>query len=325
MEYAPVRITTLCRFEHFKRCIESLAQCSGADQTELYIGLDYPKEVSHWYGYNQILEYVETIHGFKAVHIIKRAENFGQQKNNKDLRERICQRYDRYITTEDDNEFSPNFLLYMNQCLEKFKDDPRVFAICGYSYQEWERINDYPFNAFPMQGFCAWGAGLWESKEEAYRRFYSAKEIIFSNELVHRLFKSRMHTTVHRLIYRYEHAFGDLRRRCYCALENKMCIFPVVSKVRNHGFDGSGSHCADINTFENQKIDQSSEFSLDDFEIKSYHAIDILHDKQYSASFGQRFLIRLEYYQFRITGKAFRDYYLIKRIQRLRVKLFMNK
>ena len=50
--FAPVIIPTLCRFEHFNRCIESLSKCTWAEYTEVYIGLDYPAKESHWGGYN---------------------------------------------------------------------------------------------------------------------------------------------------------------------------------------------------------------------------------------------------------------------------------
>ena len=40
--YAPVIIPTLSRFEHFKRCWESLENCTGADKTEVFVALDYP-------------------------------------------------------------------------------------------------------------------------------------------------------------------------------------------------------------------------------------------------------------------------------------------
>ena len=52
--YAPVLIPTLCRYEHFKRCIESLSACTGAEHTDVYIGLDYPAKESHRAGYEQI-------------------------------------------------------------------------------------------------------------------------------------------------------------------------------------------------------------------------------------------------------------------------------
>ena len=38
----PILIPTLDRYEHFKKCIESLAKNTHANKTELVIGLDYP-------------------------------------------------------------------------------------------------------------------------------------------------------------------------------------------------------------------------------------------------------------------------------------------
>ena len=40
--YAPVIIVTLNRYEHFKRCLDSLEKCTGANKTDVYVGLDYP-------------------------------------------------------------------------------------------------------------------------------------------------------------------------------------------------------------------------------------------------------------------------------------------
>lgn len=48
MIYAPVMIPTLCRYEHFKECLESLSLCKGADMTEVFcrIGLSCKRESS---------------------------------------------------------------------------------------------------------------------------------------------------------------------------------------------------------------------------------------------------------------------------------------
>lgn len=39
---APILIPTLNRYEHLKRCVESLAKNKLAKESELVIGLDYP-------------------------------------------------------------------------------------------------------------------------------------------------------------------------------------------------------------------------------------------------------------------------------------------
>lgn len=322
--YAPVMILTISRYEKFRKCIESLSKCTDADKTEVYIGVDYPATEEHWPGYLKIKDYLPQISGFKKVNVFLRDKNLGQRNNRKDLSERIRKDYDRYISTEDDNEFAPNFLQYMNQCLEKYKDDTTVIAICGYSYQEWEDVGDYPYNAYPMEGFCAWGVGNWFVKNDKFLTYHTASQIIHNPKYVRQLFKKKMHITVHRLFFRFEKSGSDLRRRCYCALENKKSIFPVVTKVRNHGFDAEGGHCAEINTYAKQRIDESPYFVLDDFEIKDYPQIDKLHDIQYAGNRLFRFLVRIEYLQWRITGKAFKDWKLIKAIQKARVKYFLN-
>ena len=38
----PIIIPTLCRYEHFARCIESLKENKYAQYTDIYIGIDYP-------------------------------------------------------------------------------------------------------------------------------------------------------------------------------------------------------------------------------------------------------------------------------------------
>ena len=58
--YAPVVIPTLCRFEHFKRCVDSLSRCIHANQTELIIGLDYPHKESHVESHSKILDYLNN-------------------------------------------------------------------------------------------------------------------------------------------------------------------------------------------------------------------------------------------------------------------------
>ena len=50
---APVIIPTLCRYDHFKRLMESLNKCTWADKTDVYIGLDYPAKEEHRDGCNE--------------------------------------------------------------------------------------------------------------------------------------------------------------------------------------------------------------------------------------------------------------------------------
>lgn len=122
MVYAPVLVPTLCRDQHFIRCIESLKKNIWAENTVIYIALDYPSNENHWSGYNKILNYLGgDFSEFSEFHVIKRNYNFGTLNNVADARNEILKKHDRFIYTDDDCEFSPNFLKYINLCLENMK------------------------------------------------------------------------------------------------------------------------------------------------------------------------------------------------------------
>lgn len=55
---APVIIPTLCRYDHFKRLMESLNKCTWADKTDVYIGLDYPAKEEHRDGWMKIKRFL---------------------------------------------------------------------------------------------------------------------------------------------------------------------------------------------------------------------------------------------------------------------------
>ena len=173
MIYAPIIIPTLCRFEQLKNCIESLQQNSYAENTELFIGLDYPSKDSHQEGYQKILSYLESgISGFANITIIKHSYNIGWYQNYTELRKAAYLKYDRLIYTEDDNVFSPNFLEFINKNLEQYQDDDSILAVSGYSYPlTWDSLEDslIKINTY----FSAWGYGIWKSKEEEMLRHIS--------------------------------------------------------------------------------------------------------------------------------------------------------
>lgn len=271
--YAPVIIPTLCRYEHFKRCIESLSRCTGAEHTEVYVGLDYPAKEAHWDGYNKIKVYLESCGnlGFKKLIVIKRERNYGFGKNGNyaTLRNFIFKNYDRCIMSEDDNEFSKNFLVYINRGLEMFKDEPKIFSIDGYHYTE--KINKYPYRYYVYYGVCAWGIGFWKNKYEQYLNFYEKnppRDIILSRN-VFKIINTNKRLLLSLLIMnRKRVSWGDYKQGIYCLLTNKVNIFPIISKVRNFGVDGSGATCDIIDdTYCKVAMDKSTDFIYDNSEL----------------------------------------------------------
>ena len=320
--YAPVVIPTLCRYEHLKRCITTLSVCKGADETELYIGLDYPANESHYKGYGEICNYLPTITGFKDVHIIRYEKNVGALNNVKHLFDIVKTKHTCYIYSEDDNEFSPNFLEYMNAGLSKFQDNEDVIAICGCVDPKCdsELLTVYPNNAFPMMGYNAWGVGVWFDKKPSFS--FTSDDILLSFMNIYKIFKSNHSITLHRLMYRKRsNLIGDLQWRIYCVVNKKFCIFPKVPKVRNWGFDGSGNTCTVMSSYSKIKIDENDSFIFDDFEIKLNDKISKLQKSIYGLSGIYFIAFVIEYLLFRITGGlCFQDIKIIRKLMNLRVK-----
>ena len=188
MIYAPVIIPTINRHAHLKKCLESLSNCKWADMTDVFVAVDYPNADTYWDGYRLVCEYLSNCKGlgFKSFKVIYRKENlFCTSKGNMGtLREDVFKEYDRVIETEDDNVFSPNFLVYMNKGLEKFENDNKVLAINGYKHFYPIKIRD---NTFFRQNvdFSAWGCGFWREKYrtmiEPLSTDYFKNKLSFSN------------------------------------------------------------------------------------------------------------------------------------------------
>ena len=293
MIYAPVTIPTLYRFDHFVRCLESLRKNPWAKYTEVFIGLDFPAKDAHWDGYRKISAYLEQpFPEFRALHVFRREKNLGSSGNNRLLRQEVCKAFDRFIYLEDDLEVSPNFLEYMDKALSAYEDEPDVVAVTGYSYPlAWKAAEGCTAVKQNFNG-SAWGRGMWLSKQEALLRYLRPNGLNkdFSRAFRSGCFDKMIDFAIKDYVNCCEGGWSgsraflnttsDLALRIYLAVQDKTMIMPLLSKVRNHGYDGSGQYCqviegnsagdfcVDNYCFSSQPIDEGDSFSL--IEDKSF-------------------------------------------------------
>lgn len=275
MYYAPVLIPTLNRFEHLKRLIESLQKNSYAQFTELYISVDYPPAEKYFEGYKKICEYLKSpINGFKTVNIIKQEKNLGVFKNIDFLYFLASEKYDRCIFTEDDNEFSPNFLEYMDKGLELIKNNDHCLGLTGFNIPVlWDNSN---LNVIP----CYWlnyGSGYFFNvqsslkKKYSYSWFYNKFFSISSLLNLYKTSKLMFNIYLRGLLCRkdplmFDNAgnlrFIDTVQTLLMILDNKYYIAPVLSLSRNWGYDGSGENMGNDNRFQKYPIDTNTSFDF---------------------------------------------------------------
>lgn len=275
--YAPVIIPTLNRYDHFRNCLESLEKCTGADNTEVYVGLDYPPSEKYVEGWRRINDYLlekEKNNGFKSLFVRRREHNCGvghAYSNSMLLRYEIYDKYDRYIFTEDDNVFSPCFLEFINNCFEKYKNDKQITVVCGYTHPEFcykgkpniQCVIDTP----------AYGMGCWKwydeyINERTYNWFFS--ELKKSKRRTLSLFR-RYPAVIYMSVSMIWKKFnsGDLRQSILNMINGTYAICPSVSLSRNMGADGSGLHSGYVEGLDKQEILIQKHFLLDEINIKT--------------------------------------------------------
>ena len=263
--YAPVLIPTLNRYDHFRNCVESLATCTHAEKTELIIGLDYPPSDKYKEGWIKISEYLPAITGFKKVTVLKSEFNLGPVENMNGLKKYAGKRFDRFIFTEDDNVFSPNFLDYINKGLEVFKDNPKIMAICGYNYH-FLNLNDYKQPYYYAPEMSAWGYGSWFNE-----RINAVENTVNSADYLTKMVKNvplskflKNRARLCRLLFDIGLSHkGDAYYTYYEIVHDMYCVFPKVSMVQNYGHDGSGVHSIPkegAQVYSSQPMDIATEF-----------------------------------------------------------------
>lgn len=338
--YAPVIIPTLCRFDHFYRCLESLENCTGAEYTEVYVGLDYPPSDKYKEGWKRIDTYLfekEKANKFGKLIVRRRDHNCGingKESNGGLLVEEIRDKYECFIFSEDDNEFAPNFLEYMNAGLERFKDNPNVLRICG-NLMPWHAdyegcMKTYQHNAFPAMDYNGMGFGTWFDKR--FPLPFTKDSILQSWMLTLKTIRYGYSMAIARFLQQLhnESQLPDVCFRLYCAFNHKYCIFPRISKVKNWGYDGTGLNSDDNPKWiDVQKLDSSFTFELDEFEIKEYKEVRKFIGQMFDTPPGKsklktRWGVLKVYIFYKITGVRSQDIpqgirpraYLLKKIIR---------
>ncbi len=281
---APVLITTLCRYNLFRRCVESLSQCKNANNTDLFIALDYPLNESHYAGYQMISNYLDTIAGFRNITVIRRSINYGPHKNETDAMNIVLMRYKKVIFSEDDNQFSPNFLDFINNGLVKYKDNQSIFAVCGYNFPI-TISKSYKYNHYFSQEFCGWGYGIWEDKYKEYEKCCTEGYIREKLEPNLKYLRPSLITCLI-LIIKNMRMTGDAIVSLKLIDEGLLCVFPKTSLVRNCGFDGTGQNNRKSIKSERlyccQEIDKSDAFEYDEIsEVATNNEIRKLLDEYF--------------------------------------------
>ena len=274
MIYAPVIVPTLNRKKHLERCLTSLSKNTEAKETDIIISVDFPPRVEYVEGYKQVIEFLEkdqmVQNSFKSIKIFKQKKNLGVTKNIEFLINYVRTFSKCYIFTEDDNEFAPNFLEYINKGLDLFKYNKNVIAICGCKDTEFKAQEN--FNILASKLFSGYGIGVWlenhvrlETEIPDFllnKNTYSAqnlRELKRKDRVLYNIYLTKV-LMGNKPLYWNNGVLNciDSVKSIYMHFTNAFCVVPSIGKSRTWGNDGTGVN------MKNRLINPEKEWILDD-------------------------------------------------------------
>lgn len=242
-EYAPIALFTYARPEHTKQTVQALLCNIEASETDLIVFSDAAKSTEVQLAVSEVRAYLATIRGFKSITLHHRPINYGLSRSIIDGVSEVLKVYDRVIVVEDDLVTSHYFLAFMNDALEKYKDDNRVANIHGYIYPVKESLP----KTFFLRGADCWGWATW-------RRGWQ----LFNANGQHLLDELNRKNEIDAFDLNGAYSFSGMlkgqikgvndswavRWHASLFLANKLTLYPGRSLVHNIGFDASGYHCS---------------------------------------------------------------------------------
>lgn len=243
---APAAVFVYRRADYTKKTLLALRKNFLAAQTDLYIFSDGAKGESDRQDVDDVRNFVRSFAArddFRSVHVNLASQNRGLAFSVISGAGELLRKFGRVIVLEDDLVTGRDFLTFMNDGLDYYAENGKIWSISGYtpplkSLNRWKR-DIYFFYRASSWGWATW-ADRWEMTDwemQDYDRFLK------SPEKIARL--RRGGSDMPKMLQRQMEGEIDswAIRWCYAqSMEDLWTVFPRISRVRNLGNDGSGTH-----------------------------------------------------------------------------------
>ncbi|MEJ8764149.1 glycosyl transferase [Phocaeicola sp. HCN-40430] len=241
---APIILFAFKRLIPLKKTIESLLLNEEAKDSILYIFVDGAREEKplEKEKVQTVQSYVKEIKGFKSVHYFFSEQNKGLGKSIIEGVTQIINQYGNAIVLEDDLILATNFLSFMNQGLNLYEKESKVFSICGYT-NKIKTPKNYPYDSYFCTRSSSWGWATWADR-------WNSVDWELTNWNSYSKTKKNFNkwggSDCFRMLRSVKEGKGNswAIRFCFAQfLQDKLSLFPIISKVKNEGFDGEGTNC----------------------------------------------------------------------------------
>ncbi|MCY6412413.1 glycosyltransferase [Acinetobacter sp. VNH17] len=250
---SPIVIFTYNRPWHTRQTVEALQKNELAQQSDLIIYSDAPKDSMVTDEVQQVRDYLKTISGFKSIRIFEKEENWGLAKSIISGVTEIVNIYGKVIVLEDDMITSPYFLNYMNDALNRYESYERVFGITGFAYPV--DYHNLP-NAYFMKDEGCWGWATWNRAWKFFEKDTNNLINTFTPNMIKEFNFDDTNNFWTQVLLNQQGKINTWAIYWYATvfLNDGLFLHPKETFIKNIGHDGSGVHCDKTNEFDSPFI-----------------------------------------------------------------------
>lgn len=297
---APIVLFVYNRPWHTRHTIEALQKNELANESELFIYSDAAKNKGSEEKVKEVREYIKKIDSFKKTTIIERDKNWGLADNIIDGVTKIVNEYGKIIVLEDDLVTSPYFLKFLNDALEFYKDEKKVWHISGWNYPiDTDCLEDI----FLWRVMNCWGWATWHDRWRYYEKDINKTINSFSKQDIYKFNLDGMYSFWSQIIANKKKKINTWAIFWYATIykNDGLCLNPAQTFVENIGNDGSGVNCGRTDSYSCQ-VSEKSNFNFTTNIEENFIAVDRI--KSFYKSQKKSFIVRVINKIYRtITGK----------------------
>lgn len=166
--YAPLILFVYNRYDNVHQSLTALSKNTLARFTDIYIYSDGPKNSVDA---QKVSDVRSLIHSelwksyFSNIYIIEAIENKGLANSIISGVDSIIRKTKKAIVIEDDCISSPDFLKFMNDCLDYYEKSENIWSIGGYS-PNMTFPADYKYDVYLMGRTCSYAWATWLDRWE---------------------------------------------------------------------------------------------------------------------------------------------------------------
>ena len=231
------------RAAKLKTAMEALLKNPECGELDIIFFCDGAKSDKDLPGVMATRNYINSLTGFRNVLTQFREKNLSTGPNFQQGLTYLCKHYEQFIVIEDDLVVTPNYLRYMLDALDFYRDEKSVFTISGFAFPL--KKENYPFDTFIHERFCCYGWGSWSNR---------VQQVIWDHEQLQSLmktspdFKARLDREgmdLYRILKKQLDgtiSTWDIQMQVHVAENRLKVVYPVLSKASNIGFDNESTN-----------------------------------------------------------------------------------